>query len=142
MKLLTQTIREALLRNGQMRQSADTNGDPDIDFVPVVKLFTPDAGCTWLLTELDPEEPDIAFGLCDLGMGYPELGSVRISELEAVRGRLGLPVERDLYFSPQHTIAAYARAAWNAEAITESEQALQDAARQLAEDRANAASVS
>jgi hypothetical protein len=135
MKLLTQTIREALLRNGRMRQSTDMNGNPDIDFVPVVKLFTPDAACTWLLTELDPEEPDIAFGLCDLGMGYPELGSVRISELEAVRGRLGLPVERDLHFAPLHTIAVYARAAWNAEAIIESKQALQDAARQLAEER-------
>jgi hypothetical protein len=138
MKLLTQTIREALLRNGQIRQSADTDGNRETDFVPVVKLFTPDAGCTWLLTELDPEEPDIAFGLCDLGMGYPELGSVRISELEAARGRLGLPVERDLHFAPRHTIAVYARAAWNAEAITESEHALQDTARQLAEERDSA----
>ncbi|WP_430515912.1 DUF2958 domain-containing protein [Mesorhizobium loti] len=25
----------------------------EIDFVPVVKLFTPDAGATWLLTEID-----------------------------------------------------------------------------------------
>ena len=66
----------------------------------------------------------------------------RISELEAVRGRLGLPVERDLYFAPVHTIAVYARAAWNAETITESEQALQDAARQLADERAGEESIS
>ena len=39
-----------------------------------MKLFTPDANATWLLTELDPVEPDRAFGLCDLGLGYPELG--------------------------------------------------------------------
>ena len=32
-----------------------------IDPPPVVKLFTPDAGATWLLTELDPEDPDRAF---------------------------------------------------------------------------------
>ena len=76
-----------------------------------MKLFTPDAGCTWLLTELDPDDPDIAFGLCDLGMGFPELGSVRISELEAVRGRLGLPIERDLHFLPTKTISAYAEEA-------------------------------
>lgn len=137
MKLLTQTIRDALLRNGQIRQSADMNSDSDTDFLPVVKLFTPDAGCTWLLTELDPEDPDIAFGLCDLGMGSPELGCVRISELESVRGKLGLPVERDLYFAPQHKIAVYAHAAWHAAAITESEQALRDAAQRLAEDRAS-----
>lgn len=142
MELLTPTIRQALLRNGRIRQSADMNGDPDIDFVPVVKLFTPDAGCTWLLTELDPEEPDIAFGLCDLGMGSPELGSVLISELESVRGRLGLPVERDLHFEPHHTIAVYARAAWNAAAITEREDALCAAAQQLADEHLTERSAS
>ncbi len=47
-------------------------------------------------------------GLCDLGMGCSELGSVRLSELESVRGQLGLPVERDCYFNPARTIAAYA----------------------------------
>jgi hypothetical protein len=135
MELLTPSIREALLRNGRIRLSADMNGNPDIDFYPVVKLFTPDAGCTWLLSELDPEEPDIAFGLCDLGMGCPELGSVRISELESVRGRLGLPVERDLHFVAKHTISIYARAAWNAAAITEREDALRQAAEELAADR-------
>jgi len=73
-----------------------------------VKLFTPDAACTWLLTELDPDDEDIAFGLCDLGLGFPELGCVRISELASVRGRFGLPVERDLHFNPDKTISAYA----------------------------------
>ncbi|MCV0381734.1 DUF2958 domain-containing protein [Nitratireductor sp.] len=128
MKLLTKSIREQLLRNGHIRLARDEAGEDDPDFLPVVKLFTPDANCTWLLTELDPEEPDIAFGLCDLGMGCPELGSVRMSELESVRGALGLPVERDLHFSPQHTLSVYARAAWNACCITESTQALAQAA--------------
>lgn len=41
-------------------------------------------------------------------MSCPELGAVRISELESVRGKLGLPVERDLYFTPVKTISAYA----------------------------------
>ncbi len=69
-------------------------------FLPVVKLFTPDANCTWLLTVLDPQG-DNAFGLCDLGMGFPELGAVSIRELEALRGPLGLPIERDLYWTPK-----------------------------------------
>ena len=56
--------------------------------IPVVKLFIPDAGATWLLTELDPKGPDLAFGLCDLGVGYPELGYVRLSEILEVRGRV------------------------------------------------------
>lgn len=136
MELLTPSIRDALLRNGRIRLSADMNGDPDIDFIPVVKLFTPDAACTWLLTELDPEDPDIAFGLCDLGMGCPELGSVSISELESVRGRLGLPVERDLHFVAKYAISTYARAAWNASAITERDDALRQAAEDAAKERA------
>ncbi len=129
MKLLTESLREKLLRNGNARIELEQRfPEAESDFVPVVKLFTPDAGCTWLLTELDPEDPDIAFGLCDLGAGYPELGSVRISELESVRGRLGLPVERDLHFTATHTLSTYARAAWNAAAITEDDKALAQAA--------------
>ncbi|MGB3627284.1 MAG: DUF2958 domain-containing protein [Henriciella sp.] len=132
MKLLTTTIREQLLRNGRIQAALAEEGRTDADFLPVVKLFTPDANCTWLLSELDPEDPDIAFGLCDLGMGCPELGSVRISELESVRGAFGLPVERDLHFAPAHVLSVYARAAWNAAAITENPQALAMAAEQAA----------
>jgi hypothetical protein len=124
MKLLTEPIREQLLRNGRLRAQPAGEGRAEPDFLPVVKFFTPDAGCVWLLTELLPDEPDIAFGLCDLGMGFPELGYVRMSELEAVRGPLGLPVERDRHFAPVHTIAVYARAAWNETAITECPEAL------------------
>lgn len=29
----------------------------------------PDA--TWLLTEIDPDDPDVAFGLCVLGSAIP-----------------------------------------------------------------------
>lgn len=83
----------------------------------MVKLFTPDAAGTWLLIELDPDEPDIAFGLCDPGLGFPELGTVSLAEIAAVRGRLGLPVERDLHFSADRPLSAYARAARAAGAI-------------------------
>lgn len=128
MKLLTTHLREQLLRNGRIRAALVEQGKEGADFLPVVKLFTPDANCTWLLTELDPDEPDIAFGLCDLGMGCPELGIVRISELESVRGALGLPVERDLCFASGYTLSVFARAAWNACCITENPQALAQAA--------------
>jgi hypothetical protein len=63
-----------------MQELRGTENEPD--FLPVVKLFMPECGFVWLLTELDPEQPDIAFGLCDLGMGCPELGSVSLSEIE------------------------------------------------------------
>ena len=46
MNLITETLRAQLLANGQ--QSLDND---DFDPPPVVKLFTPDGGATWLLTE-------------------------------------------------------------------------------------------
>jgi hypothetical protein len=132
MKLLTDSQREALLKNGRVRRWIDEQGEADVDFIPVVKLFTPDANCTWLLTEIDPDEQDLAFGLCDLGLGFPELGYVSLGELSRLRGKLGLPVERDLHFAPSSSIAVYARAAWTAEHIVEDEESLCRAATELA----------
>ncbi|MEO8481556.1 MAG: DUF2958 domain-containing protein [Acidobacteriota bacterium] len=110
MKLLTAHDRAQLLANGQTRRQAERdNPEVAIDFLPVVKLFTPDAGCTWLLTELDPDDGDTAFGLCDLGLGFPELGYVSLAELATVRGQLKLPVERDLHFTATRTLSAYAQ---------------------------------
>jgi Protein of unknown function (DUF2958) len=57
--LISTHLRDQLLANG-----AKSAAGEDIDPIPVVKLFTPDANATWLLTELDPERPTIAFGLC------------------------------------------------------------------------------
>lgn len=104
--LITDDQRTVLLANG--RQSLEETG---FDPAPVVKLFTPDAGATWLLTTIDPDEPDHAYGLCDLGLGCPELGWLSMAELAVVRGRLGLPVERDLHFRAEKRLSAYAREA-------------------------------
>jgi hypothetical protein len=81
------------------------------DVKPVVKLFTPDANATWLLTECDPDEPDRLFGLCDVGLGCPELGYVSLEELTNLRGPLGLPVERDLHFIADKPLSVYAEEA-------------------------------
>ncbi len=99
--LITDEQRTQLLANGR----ATAEGQ-DIDPPPVVKLFTPDAHATWLLTELDPEDGDTAFGLCDVGIGMPE-----ISELASIVGPLKLPIERDLYFVAQRMLSDYARLA-------------------------------
>ena len=62
----------------------------------LVKFFTPDSGWSWFVTEFDGE--DVFFGLV---VGHEvELGYFSLSELQSVRGGLGLPVERDLYFKP------------------------------------------
>jgi len=117
MDLFPQTILDQLIANGRANQARMEAGKNTIDYEPVVKLFTPDGGATWLLTEIDPDDRDIAFGLCDLGLGYPELGSVRISVLNAHRGRLGLPIERDLHFKANAPISIYAERALQAGGI-------------------------
>ena len=105
MILITKPQMKELLKNGA------THYD---DHRPVVKLFTPDGAATWLIDSADPEDPDLLYGLCDLGFGAPELGFVRLTEIKAVRGQLGLPAERDLYFEPQLSLGEYARASWEA----------------------------
>jgi len=85
MELLTQDQRERMRANGVANAHHIARDGNTEDFLPVVKLFCPWGEPIWLLTELDPEDPDMAFGLCDLGMGFPELGTVRVSENAAVR---------------------------------------------------------
>jgi hypothetical protein len=97
----------------------------------VVKFFDPTGAATWLITEMMPDEPDILFGLCDLGMGCPELGYVGLTELQSVTGRFGLGIERDLYFTARYPLSVYADAARIARGITESEDMLAQAAAGL-----------
>lgn len=108
MKLLLDEHRARMLANGKFNRDLTNSGKDESDFEPVVKLFCPWGAATWLLSELDPEDNDIAFGLCDLGMGCPELGSVRISEIEELKGPMGLRIERDIHFKANKTLVAYA----------------------------------
>ncbi len=85
----------------------------------MVKLFNPAGAATWLLTEIDPEDDDVAWGLCDLGMGFPEFGTVSLSELESFIGRAGLRIERDRYFEAKAPISRYIEAANEAGHIVE-----------------------
>jgi hypothetical protein len=62
----------------------------------LVKFFTPDSNWTWYASEFDGK--DIFFGLVS---GFEvELGYFSLSELESVKGPLGLPIERDLHYQP------------------------------------------
>jgi len=97
MKLITKPQFIKLLNNGSSQDNDK----------PVVKLFMPDAPCTWLLTSIDPENTDIAYGIGDLGVGFPEFGPVSLAELTQLRGALGLPIERDRHFKPSKTTKQY-----------------------------------
>ena len=105
MELYTRSQFEQLLANGR---AAAIEQEEDASRRPVVKWFTPFSAATWLISQIDPDDHDIAFGLADLGMGCPELGSIYIPELKALKGPLGLGVERDIYWQPRQSLVDYA----------------------------------
>ena len=92
MKLMTKEIERKFKKYPLYSQ--DGKGD---DAEVIVKFFTPDAQATWLAIEGQPtEDGDFEFfGLCYIHEW--EYGYFRLSELKKVRGKYGLPVERDLY---------------------------------------------
>ena len=105
MKILLDKQREELIANHN--KVCVTHSWPIMPAIyPVVKLFVCVGGnATWLLTELDPET-NIAFGLCDLGHGFPELGYVDLTELEDT---MDWRLERDRHWTPDdRTIGQYA----------------------------------
>jgi len=123
MKLLTKAIERQLLKNW-----------PDEEGLcqPALKLFNPCGAATWLITCRDPDYPDHLHGLCDLGFGFPEVGPVSLAEIQAVRGPLGLGIERDMYFTADgFAIKVYAEAARLQGRITFSRAHLEAAQREL-----------
>jgi len=66
------------------------------DPMVICKFFFPDFSWTWYAIEFDGT--DQFYGLVD---GFEkELGYFSLTELMSNRGKLGLPVERDRYFTP------------------------------------------
>ena len=127
MKIFTADVLKKLAANGKATRAAQSAGKDEPDHTPVVKVFNPYGGATWLLTESDPDEPDILFGLCDLGIGYAELGSVRRSEIEGIKiGGLGLRLERDAWFTAKYPLSVYT-AASRGERITLDDTSLKQA---------------
>jgi Protein of unknown function (DUF2958) len=91
MKLLTKEVLAKLPPLG----SQDEQADP----VAYVTFFTPDAGWTWYATEGSPDGDDFRFFGYVIGV-ESEWGYFSLSELQSIRGKLDLPVERDRYFTP------------------------------------------
>lgn len=102
MTFISEQQRSRMLANGEARARGET-----VDLYPVVKLYTPDAGLVWLLVDLDADG-DQAYGLCDAGTGFPELGTVSLSALAGVRGPQGLRIVADRQFKARQPLSAYA----------------------------------
>ena len=73
MKLLLDEHRERMLANGRFNLTLRAQGKDEFNFAPVVKLFCPRGAATWLLSEIDPEDEDIAFGLCTSNICAPRV---------------------------------------------------------------------
>lgn len=109
----------------KLRANAET---PGADLVPLVKFFNPAGAGTWLATELGDDE-DTLYGIADLGFGCPEIGSFSLAELQSVRLPFGLRIERDISFSAQHALSAWAEAARATSSLAAAERVLAAAAR-------------
>jgi hypothetical protein len=93
MKLLTKALEKRFAQVG----SQENVKDPII----IAKFFNPTGAGTWYATEYDPKDR-IFFGYVSIfGDWNDEWGYFSLNELENYRGRLGLGIERDLYFQEQ-----------------------------------------
>ena len=82
---------------------------------PIVRLFTPLGKSAWLLSRIDPDDKDKAFGLCDEGDGSPSLGYVSLEDLAHRFGHLS--VRWDDKFQANRPLSAYASDASKAGSI-------------------------
>lgn len=95
MKLFTKEILDRMPKFG-------STDEKDAKDIPIVcKWFTPDGEWTWYVTEYDGN--DTCFGMVH-GLEN-ELGYFSVREIESVRGGLGLPIERDMYYGFDHKLS-------------------------------------
>jgi len=104
--LLTDELRAKLQDNGRRQRGVRGTKD-EIDFVPVVRLYTPLMKAMWLLTEIDPKNADKAIGLHDPGNGPSELCTVSLSDLQ--RRFAQQSVRRDKGFETDEPLSVFAR---------------------------------
>jgi hypothetical protein len=99
--LLTTVIRQQLTKNG-------LESVPEAkDHMPVVHLFSSNGRMDILLSELLPEDDDIAFGLLDNGSGRVASSFISLTELESMRDSYGYGIERDILFKARHPLSTY-----------------------------------
>jgi hypothetical protein len=120
--LLSDAQRKQLFANGRATLRNGWFGQPEVDRMPVAMLRC-SCGSVYLLSELDPSEPSIMYGLYDDSEGTPTLDTV---DLDALFDSSDMPdwavpsessdaprhtYENVLLFNPTMDIRAYWRAA-------------------------------
>lgn len=71
-----------------------------VNAVITAKFFYPAGAWTWYVLEYDTNDKDTCYGIVINGHGEGEYGYFSLKELQGIRGRFGLGVERDTYFDP------------------------------------------
>lgn len=91
MKLITKAIEKKAQKQFPMGS--------DMTQLVVAKFFDPCGSWTWYLMNQDPADPDYLWGIVK---GFElEMGSFSLAELSSVKGKLGIGIERDLWFTPK-----------------------------------------
>ena len=88
-------VRSHLLTPELLRRFEEVGMQESNNPLVICKFFDPCGAGTWFATEFDPRTRKF-FGYVTLIS--KEWGYFGLTELERVRGRLGLGIERDLYF--------------------------------------------
>lgn len=90
MKLLTQELLKKFEQIGNQEEVKDP--------IVVAKFFNPTGAGTWYATEYNPASK-MFFGYVSIfNDDCDEWGYFSLTELETIKGRFGLGIERDLYF--------------------------------------------
>lgn len=94
MKVFTEEIKKQLEKYPLYSQDGKRK-----EAVAVVKLFLPQGAWTWCVMEANLETEEL-YGIVVGGYGEAEYGYFSLQELESVRTKLGLGIERDTAFEP------------------------------------------
>lgn len=94
MKLITKEIQKRLEKYPLYSQDGKKE-----DVICQAKFFLCVGAWAWFILEANLDE-GIAYGITINGNGKGEYGYISLSELQNLRTRLGLTVERDTSFSP------------------------------------------
>jgi hypothetical protein len=98
MKLMTDEIAAALPR------PYSTESVPLREKIAVAKFFDPTGRGTWYVLEGQPSDDGdwyfFTWCVSPLGPDCDELGYVSLNELQSVKGRMGLGIERDIHWTP------------------------------------------
>lgn len=105
MSLIPDALHEPLTGNGHRHGQ---------DFVPLLKLdlwVVNGQAISWLISELDPQNPQRAYGLGSKWVGEVTEGYFDLAELEHAAELFGLHIVPDEYFIPRHPLSVYRQAA-------------------------------